>query len=210
MPVRFWRPSRCRDARVGRAAGRRAHAARQGGRRHAGLDPAARRLQLQPGEAAKLALRLWGADLLVRKQKLLRDWRHLFLPAGARAQAALAALIMLQPDMGMTVALLIVVVALLWVAGTPLRYFGVLCAALVTLFTMLAVAAPYRMRRLTSFLDPFADAQDSGFQAVQSMYAIASADCSAWGSAAGSPSGPAACRPPTPTSSSPSSARSSG
>ena len=128
---------------------------------------------LQPGEAAKLALTVWGADLLVRKQKLLREWRHLFLPLLPGA-GVLAALIMLQPDMGMTVALLIVVVALLWVAGTPLRYFGVMCAVLVTVFTMLAVAAPYRMRRLTSFLDPFADAQDSGFQAVQSMYAIAS------------------------------------
>jgi cell division protein FtsW len=128
---------------------------------------------VQPGEAAKLALALWGADLLVRKSKLLREWRHLFVPLVPGA-AVLAALIMLQPDMGMTVALLIVVVALLWVAGTPLRYFGVMCALLVTLFSMLAVAAPYRVRRLTSFLDPFADAQDSGFQAVQSMYAIAS------------------------------------
>jgi cell division protein FtsW len=128
---------------------------------------------LQPGEVAKLALTLWGAELLVRKQKLLRDWRHLFVPLLPGA-ALLGALIMLQPDMGMTVALLIVVVALLWVAGTPLRYFGMLCGVLVTLFTLLAVAAPYRMRRLTSFLDPFADAQDSGFQAVQSMYAIAS------------------------------------
>jgi cell division protein FtsW len=128
---------------------------------------------LQPGEAAKLALTLWGADLLVRKQKLLRDWRHLFVPLLPGA-ALLGALIMLQPDMGMTVALLLVVVALLWVAGTPLRYFGILCGVLATLFTLLAVAAPYRMRRLTSFLDPFADAQDSGFQAVQSMYAIAS------------------------------------
>jgi cell division protein FtsW len=128
---------------------------------------------VQPGEAAKLALALWGADLLVRKQRLLREWRHLFIPLVPGA-GLLALLIMLQPDMGMTVALLIVVVALLWVAGTPLRYFGFLCAVLAGLFALLAVAAPYRMRRLTSFLDPFADAQDSGFQAVQSMYAIAS------------------------------------
>jgi cell division protein FtsW len=128
---------------------------------------------IQPGEAAKLALALWGADLLVRKQRLLGDWRHLFIPILPVA-CVLAGLLMLQPDMGMTVTLLIVLVALLWVAGTPLRYFGVLCAVLVATFTTLALAAPYRVRRLTSFLDPFADAQDSGFQAVQSVYAIAS------------------------------------
>ena len=128
---------------------------------------------VQPGEAAKLALALYGADLLVRKQKLLGDWRHLFFPLLPVA-ALLAGLLMLQPDMGMTVALLIVFVGLLWVAGTPMRYFGLMCGVLATLFTMLALAAPYRVRRLTSFLDPFSDAQDSGFQAVQSMYAIAS------------------------------------
>jgi len=128
---------------------------------------------LQPGEAAKVALALYGADLLVRKQKLLGDWRHLFLPLLPVA-ALLAGLLMLQPDMGMTIALLIVFVGLLWVAGTPMRYFGAMCAVLVAIFTMFALAAPYRVRRLTSFLDPFSDAQDSGFQAVQSMYAIAS------------------------------------
>jgi cell division protein FtsW len=128
---------------------------------------------LQPAEAAKVALALWGADLLVRKQRLLHEWRHLFLPLVPVA-ALLGVLIMLQPDMGTTVALLLVVVALLWVAGTPLRYFGVFCAVLVTVFGMLAITAPYRLARLTSFLDPFADAQDGGFQAVQSMYAISS------------------------------------
>jgi len=128
---------------------------------------------VQPGEAAKLALVLWGADLLVRKQRLLGDWRHLFVPL-VPAVAVLSLLLLLQPDLGMTTTLLIVLVALLWVAGAPLRYFGLMCGALATVFTVLALAAPYRVRRLTSFLDPFADAQDSGFQAVQSMYAIAS------------------------------------
>lgn len=128
---------------------------------------------LQPGEAAKLALALWGADLLVRKQRLLREWRHLFIPLVPVA-GLLGVLIMLQPDMGTTVALLLVVVALLWVAGTPLRYFGLFCGVLVSLFGLLAITAPYRLARLTSFLDPFADAENGGFQAVQSMYAISS------------------------------------
>jgi cell division protein FtsW len=128
---------------------------------------------VQPSEAAKLALALWGADLLVRKQRLLGDWRHLLVPL-VPATGAVVLLLILQPDLGMTAVMLTVLVSLLWVAGTPLRYFAGLCAVLASGFAALALAAPYRVRRLTSFLDPFADAQDSGYQAVQSTYAIAS------------------------------------
>lgn len=130
-------------------------------------------LTLQPAEGAKLALVLWGADLLVRKGRLLREWRHLLVPLVPVA-TMLATLIMLQPDMGTTVALLVAVVALLLVCGAPLRLLGGLLAAFVVVFGTLAVVAPYRMARLVSFLDPFADAENGGFQAVQSMYAISS------------------------------------
>jgi cell division protein FtsW len=175
MPVRFWRMVATPSLLVALAllvlvlvpgVGRQVNGTQ-------GWIPIAAGFNLQPADAARIALILWGADLLVRKQRLLGDWRHLFVPLLPVA-GGMGLLIMLQPDMGMTVAMLIVVVALLWVAGTPMRYFGVLLAVLATAFSALALAAPYRVRRLTSFLDPFADAQDSGFQAVQSMYAIAS------------------------------------
>ena len=82
---------------------------------------------LQPAEFAKLALVLWGADLLVRKQRLLGDWRHLFVPL-LPVTAFVLLLIMLQPDLGTSVATTTILFGLLWVVGAPLRWLGVLFA----------------------------------------------------------------------------------
>ena len=128
---------------------------------------------LQPSELGKLALALWGADLLVRKKKLLGEWKHLFVPLLPVAGLVLL-LVMLEPDMGTSLATVSVVVALLWVVGTPLRYFAAFLVALIAMATVLAVAEPYRMARLMSFLDPFADPQGAGYQAVQGLYALSS------------------------------------
>jgi cell division protein FtsW len=128
---------------------------------------------IQPSEAAKLGLLLWGADLLVRKKKMLGEWKHLFVPL-LPITGLIAFLIMLEPDMGTTLATLAIVIALLWVVGTPLRYFTTMLAVLVGLGTALAVAEPYRVARLTSFLHPFNDPQGTGYQAVQGLYALSS------------------------------------
>ncbi len=128
---------------------------------------------LQPSELGKLALALWGADLLVRKRKLLGDWKHLFVPL-LPVTGLVCALVMLEPDMGTTMVTVSVVVALLWVVGTPLRHFAVLVGGLVSLATLLAVLEPYRLARLTAFLHPFDDPQGSGYQAVQGLYALSS------------------------------------
>ena len=128
---------------------------------------------IQPSELGKLALALWGADLLVRKKKLLGEWKHLFVPLLPVA-GLICFLVMLEPDMGTTLATVSVVVALLWVVGTPLRYFAAFLAVLVTLATVLAIAEPYRMARLTAFLHPFDDPQGTGYQAVQGLYALSS------------------------------------
>ncbi|MCA1710101.1 MAG: putative lipid II flippase FtsW [Actinobacteria bacterium] len=144
-----------------------------------GVDGATRWIPLpggfniQPSELGKLSLALWGADLLVRKKKLLGDWKHLFVPLVPVA-CLVCLLVMLEPDMGTTLATISVVVALLWVVGTPLRYFAVFLGTLVSLATVLAIAEPYRMARLTAFLHPFEDAQGAGYQAVQGLYALSS------------------------------------
>jgi cell division protein FtsW len=128
---------------------------------------------IQPSELGKLALALWGADLLVRKKKLLGEWKHLFVPLLPVA-GLVCVLVMLEPDMGTTLATVSVVVALLWVVGTPLRYFAAFLAVLLSLAAALAVAEPYRLARLTAFLHPFDDPQGSGYQAVQGLYALSS------------------------------------
>ena len=130
-------------------------------------------LTLQPSEVAKLALALWGADLLVRKRRRLREWRHLLIPLLPIA-SLLAGLVMLEPDLGTTLVIVCVLMTLLWVVGSPARLFASLLALIGLLVTYLAVVEPYRLQRLASFADPFKDSQDTGWQAVQGLYALAS------------------------------------
>jgi cell division protein FtsW len=129
--------------------------------------------QLQPSEPAKLALVVFGADLLTRKDKLLTRWRHLLVPL-LPITLVLALLVMIEPDMGTTIVLITISCALLWVAGAPLRLFAGTGLGLGGGLAVLAAAAPYRLARLTSFLNPFRDAQGAGYQAVQGLYALSS------------------------------------
>jgi cell division protein FtsW len=140
-----------------------------GATRWVGVGP----FTLQPSEIAKLALVLWGADLLVRKRRLLGEWLHLLVPLLPMA-TLLCLLIMLQPDLGTAMVTFSVVLSLLWVIGAPMRLFGSVLGAVAFAGTLLAVLEPYRLERLTSFADPFADAQNTGYQAVQGLFALSS------------------------------------
>jgi len=128
-------------------------------------------VQLQPSEPAKLALTLWGADLLVRKHRLLGRLRHLALPL-LPVTAVLAGLVMLEPDLGTTLCLGLVLFGLLWTVGTPARFFALLTALVGVAVVALIYYEPYRLVRLTAFLDPFHDRSDAGYQAVQGLYSL--------------------------------------
>ncbi|HJQ43296.1 MAG TPA: putative lipid II flippase FtsW [Jatrophihabitantaceae bacterium] len=132
-------------------------------------------LQLQPSEFAKVAVLLWGADLLARKQQLgtLRRARHLFVPL-LPGVALIAGLVMLEPDLGTTCCFMLILLGLLWMIGMPIRYFTMVVLAIGALVTALAFAAPYRLERLTTFLHPFKDTQNTGFHTVEGLYALAS------------------------------------
>lgn len=130
-------------------------------------------IQIQPSEPAKLALALWGADLLTRKTRLLGQWRHLLVPL-VPVVTLLAALIMLEPDMGTTIVLLSITLTLLWVVGAPARLFGLLSGSVVGLAVIMTIVEPYRLRRFTGFLNPWADAQGAGWQGTQGLLALAS------------------------------------
>src|SRR4029450_1872468 len=82
-------------------------------------------------------------------------------------------LIVLQPDLGQTVSLGIILLGLLWYAGLPLRVFVSSLAAVMASAAVLAVSAGYRSARVQSWLNPGADAQGSGYQAKQARYALA-------------------------------------
>jgi cell division protein FtsW len=130
-------------------------------------------VQIQPSEPAKLALALWGAHLLVTKERLLGDWRHLMVPLLPVAML-FALLVMLEPDLGTTIAMTLSIVALLFVVGTPMRWFAVVIGGLALATSVLAIIEPYRFDRLASAWDPFADAQGKGYQAVHGLLALSS------------------------------------
>jgi cell division protein FtsW len=129
-------------------------------------------LQIQPSEIAKLALVLYGADLLARKPKRVRSIEG-FMPF-LLVVAAAAGLIMLEPDMGTTMVLVFAVGATLIAAGARPRDLGLLALGIASLALLMAVVEPYRMARLTAFLNPGADAGGAGFQAAQAKIALGS------------------------------------
>jgi cell division protein FtsW len=128
---------------------------------------------LQPSEVAKLGLALWGADLLVRKKKLLGEWKHLLIPL-VPVVGVVAVLVMLEPDMGTTIVVSAILMSLLWVVGAPGRVFTGLLTTALSLGAVLAVAEPYRLRRIVGFTDPCSVKQhlDSGYQACQGLQAL--------------------------------------
>jgi cell division protein FtsW len=142
-----------------------------GARRWIDLGP----LQLQPSELAKVAILLWGGDLLARKHQFgtLRRARHLFIPL-VPGFLLIIGLVMLEPDLGTTCCFLLILLGLLWMIGMPLRYFATVVVLIAGAVTALAFAAPYRWQRITTFLHPFKDAQNSGFHTVEGLYALAS------------------------------------
>ncbi|MFI7676735.1 putative lipid II flippase FtsW [Actinophytocola sp. NPDC049390] len=129
-------------------------------------------LSVQPIEFAKLALALWGAHILVVKRGLLHQYRHLLVPV-VPAALVMFALVMLQPDLGGTVTLGVVLIALLWFAGAQLRLFGALALGGLAGVVLLAIGTEYRLDRVVSFLNPGEDSQGADYQSDQALYALA-------------------------------------
>ncbi|GAA4426766.1 putative lipid II flippase FtsW [Actinokineospora soli] len=129
-------------------------------------------ISFQPIEVAKVALALWGAHVLVVKRAVLHRYRHLLVPVMPIA-LLMCALIMLQPDLGGTITLGVVVVALLWFAGAPLGLVGALAAGGVAGVALLAPGTDYRLDRVLGFLNPDDDLGGKNYQAIQAQLAIA-------------------------------------
>jgi cell division protein FtsW len=127
---------------------------------------------MQPSELAKIAFAIWGAHLLAARRMERASLREMLVPLVPAAVIALA-LIVAQPDLGQTVSLGIILLALLWYAGLPLRVFGTSLAAVFMAGAVLAMSAGYRSDRVRSWLDPDNDPQDTGYQARQAKYALA-------------------------------------
>jgi cell division protein FtsW len=130
-------------------------------------------IQFQPSELLKVSLVLYAAQLLAARPRSVLSVGGIVKPLLLVVGAA-CALLMQQPDMGTTMVICFAIGALLLTAGTPICNLAAIGGTLAGLALLLALVEPYRRERLTAFLDPFADAGDSGFQAVQALTAIGS------------------------------------
>ncbi|WP_425423549.1 putative lipid II flippase FtsW [Streptomyces megasporus] len=131
--------------------------------------------QLQPSEFAKLALVLWGADLLARKgdKRLLVQWKHMLVPL-VPVTFLLLGLIMLGRDMGTAIILAAILIGLLWLAGAPLRLFAGVLALVAVIGAVLIGTNPNRMSRLDCLGATDPGPNDACWQAVHGIYALAS------------------------------------
>jgi len=131
-------------------------------------------LSLQPSELAKIVLILFIADVFSRKDPAaVQELSHTMLPV-IPVVGIFALMIMAQPDMGTTMVVGAIGFGLLFLAGAPLRYLGALGGIGLALATFGALAEPYRRARVLSFLNPWADPLNTGYQTIQSLIAMGS------------------------------------
>nr|WP_087016754.1 cell division protein FtsW [Thaumasiovibrio subtropicus] len=131
---------------------------------------------LQPAELAKLSLLVFLSGYLVRRQEDVRSnfYSGFFKPMSVLAM--MGALLLLQPDFGSFVVMLIITIGMLFLAGAKLWQFIVLVMAAGVAVAGMIMAAPYRLKRLASFMDPWADPFGSGYQLTQSLMAFGRGD----------------------------------
>jgi cell division protein FtsW len=126
---------------------------------------------IQPSELAKIACVLFTALMLERRMHRIDELSYSLLPIGIIV-GVLVGLILLQPDFGTAMSLLLIVGVMVFAAGLHYKYFvGTVLAALPVVYIVL-VSAPYRRRRLMAFWDPWADPLGDGFQIIQSLIAV--------------------------------------
>jgi cell division protein FtsW len=129
-------------------------------------------LIFQPSELGKLALAIWAAGYLARR-KPPKNLSQLWRPIGL-VTLVFCGLILVEPDLGTAIAIVVMVAAMLLVAGTPGRTLGVGLGIVGALGLFAVWLEPYRRARLFSFLNPWQDAQGAGFQTVQAMIGLGS------------------------------------
>ena len=126
---------------------------------------------IQPSEAAKLGLIIFTSKYLSKSNKFLKSYKKGVFPI-LGITFLFFGLIMLEPDLGTGVILVVAITALLFISGVNMKFFYGLGLLGVIGLVALIVIAPYRMDRITAFINPWKDASGTGFQIIQSLYAI--------------------------------------
>ncbi len=129
--------------------------------------------RVQPSEIAKLALLVYAADVLTRRQQQVGDWRKALRPV-MLVFLLFAALIMKEPDLASTMVLTVILGAVLIVGGIRARHLAAIGGAAVAAVTLFALMVPWRRARMLTFLDPWHDKSNAGYQVTQSLIALGS------------------------------------
>jgi cell division protein FtsW len=140
-----------------------------GATRWIGVGP----LTIQPAELVKVTLLVWVADLLARRASVMHKTRATLRPVIV-VLTITAALVMAQPNLGTTLILAAIALTLCFVAGAPLVPLAGWATLGAAVATTLAMAAPYRRARVFTFLDPWADPTNTGYQNIQSLVGLGS------------------------------------
>jgi cell division protein FtsW len=128
--------------------------------------------QVQPSEFAKLALAVWLGVVLARKQALLHRWTHVVVP-GVLVAGIVVGLVMLGHDLGTALILMALVAGALWVAGVPLRFFGVAGLLVGVLVWQMATMKASRVTRILTFFSDDCDKLGACYQTTRGMYGLA-------------------------------------
>jgi len=128
---------------------------------------------VQVSEPARLMMLMYISSYAVRHRMELRE-RFMGFAKPMFLVGMTCGLLLAQPDFGASVVMLVITLAVLFIAGARLRDFLAFSAVVTAVLALLALSSPYRLARLTAFLDPWADPYDSGFQLTQSLIAIGS------------------------------------
>ncbi len=130
-------------------------------------------LSFQPSELAKIALPVFLAYWLTKKEDVVGDIRQTVIPC-LIGLGLLGGLVLAEKDLGTTMVLCAIFAAVYFSAGAKIAHIGIVGAALFLIGLGAIVFAPWRVERIMAFLDPFKYADDEGYQVVQSLYAIGS------------------------------------
>ena len=126
---------------------------------------------IQPSEFSKLTLIIFVSKYLEKSDKYIKDYKHGIFPVLGILMLVFG-LIMLEPDFGTGMIIVVSIIALLFISGVNMKFFFILGGIGIIGIIGLIIIAPYRMDRITSFLNPWSDPLGTGFQIIQSLYAI--------------------------------------
>ena len=126
---------------------------------------------IQPSEFTKLGLIIFTSKYLSQNEKQLKDIKKGVLPI-LLVLMLVFGLIMLQPDFGTGVIIVVTIIVLLFISGVPMNFFIKIGILGLLGIVALIIVAPYRMKRIVSIINPWSDPIGSGFQIIQSLYAI--------------------------------------